>query len=80
MKSKTEEEVKTYFKIGEILANIGDHKDSERFYAKIIRKQGQHNYVRDEDLFPVWGKELFYMIDDPLSSQQYKESRDYSEL
>ena len=63
-----------------MLANIGDHKDSERFYSKIIRKQGQHNYVREEDLFPVWGKELFYMIDDPLSSQQYKESRDYSEL
>ena len=51
---------------------MGDHKDSERFYAKIIRKQGLHSYVRDEDLFPVWGKELFYMIDDPLSSQQYK--------
>ena len=63
-----------------MLANIGDHKDSERFYSKILRKQANATYIRDEDLFPVWGKELFYMIDDPMGSIQYKDSRDYSEL
>ena len=63
-----------------MLANIGDHKDSERFYSKILRKQANAAYIRDEDLFPVWGKELFYMIDDPLGGIQYKDSRDYSEL
>ena len=72
--------MKTYFKLGEMLANIGDHKDSERFYAKIIRKQTQKVFVKDEDLFPPWGKELFYMIDDPLGGSNSKDSRDYSEL
>ena len=63
-----------------MLANIGDHKDSERFYSKILRKQNNKVWIKDEDLFPAWGKELFYMIDDPLGSIQYKDSRDYHEL
>lgn len=58
--------MKVYFKLGEAIAEIGDHRDSERFYSKVIRRQA-HGVISDEELFPVWGRELFYMIDDPSS-------------
>jgi hypothetical protein len=82
MQSKVDEEVRTYFKLGELLASIGDHKESERFYARIIRKQTSQNVIRDEDLFPLWGREMFYLIDDPLkvNAARRHEARDYSEL
>lgn len=60
-----EEEVRAYFKLGEILAQIGDHRESEHYYSKIIRKQTSNQIIREEELLPNWGKELFYLIDDP---------------
>jgi len=64
-----------------MLASIGDHKESEKFYSKIIRKQTNQDVIKDQDLFPLWGKEMYYMIDDPNgTTMMSKDSRDYSDL
>jgi hypothetical protein len=72
--------VKAYQKLGDLLAQCGDHKESEFYYAKIIRKQTGQQIVREEELLPAWGREMFFAIDDPLGKFTYKEARDYSEL
>jgi hypothetical protein len=63
-----------------MLASIGDHKDSEKFYSRIIRRQTNQEFIKDHDLFPLWGRELYYMIDDPTGNSMSKDSRDYSDL
>lgn len=61
-----------------MLAEIGDHKDSERFYSRIIRRQTKGEIIREDQLLTAWGKELFYLIDDPMSDYANKEAHDYS--
>lgn len=61
-----------------MLAQMGDHKESEHFYSRIIRKQAINQVIREEELLPNWGRELFYMIDDPQGL--FKDSHDYNEL
>lgn len=48
-----------------MFAQLGDHKESETYYSKIIRRQTSQIIVKDEDYMPTWGKEMFYSIEDP---------------
>ena len=56
MQGKVEEEVKAYLKLGEQLAQLGDHKESDHYYCKIMRRAKNQNVVKEEDLLPAWGK------------------------
>jgi hypothetical protein len=45
-----------------------------------MRKQTNQVVIKEEEFMPKWGRELFYLIDDPLASYQQRECHDYSEL
>lgn len=45
-----------------------------------MRKQTNQLVIREEEFMPKWGKELFYLIDDPLSNYQLRDNHDYNDL
>lgn len=58
-----EEELRIYLKLGEIYSKYGDHKESEFYYSRILRKQSTATIIRDEDYLWHWGREIFYLVD-----------------
>ena len=79
MQDKIEEEVRTYFKIGELCADYGDHVESEQFFSKILRRQSGAIYIRDEDYFSRWSREMFYFLD-AAPKKNFSEQRSYQDL
>lgn len=77
----TQEEVKIYYKLGEIYAKYGDHKESELYFSKILRKQSSGVVViKDEDYLWQWGRQVFYLIDNENESSYQIPLKGYQDL
>lgn len=63
MQGKVEEELRVYLKLGEIYARYGDHKESEYYFSRILRKQTATAAIRDEEYLWQWGREVYYLVD-----------------
>lgn len=48
MQGKVEEELRCYLKLGEAYSRYGDHKESEFYFSRILRKQTSSANIRDE--------------------------------
>jgi hypothetical protein len=79
MQGKVEEELRAYLKLGEIYARYGDHKESEYYFSRILRKQTGTANIRDEEYLWQWGREVFFLVDS-LEEKLETQQKSYQDL
>jgi hypothetical protein len=71
--------LKIYLKLGEIYSKYGEHKESEYYYSRILRKQSNSLVIKDEEYLWSWGRETFYLIDN-LEERIELQQKGYQDL